>query len=196
MGMLGEHVWAHVDESFPQLENGRFLYALAHVVTDERQRTVARETLRSLAHHDRLSQFHFADESVPGRVALAKQIADLELLGSVVVSQTSARTKLEQCRSRLLVRAAVSLQHSETVSRLVIESRNQADKNDRKAMDVARAQRRLSGNLQVDFVRKSEDPLLWVADVIASAFTAAVKGADSEPWQVLNRSQLIEVRRF
>lgn len=90
----------------------------------------------------------------------------------------------------------MSLQQVESVSHLVIESRNQADKNDRKAVDVARARGRLTGRLHVDFARKSTDPMLWVADVVASAFTTAEKGGDPEPWQVLNESQVIEVRRL
>lgn len=196
MGVASERVWAHVDESYPRLPNGRFLYTLAHVVTDESQRAAVRDILRQLAVRERLAQLHFAEENRARRVALAKHIADLELTGSIVVTQTSARSKLEQCRSRLLVAAAASLQQVERVEQLVIESRNQADKNDRKTVDVAQARRQLTGQLHVDFARKSEDPLLWVADVIASAFTAAEKGGDPEPWRLLNETQIIDVRRL
>ena len=178
------------------MSDGRFLYALAHVVTDEDQRAEARQVLQRLAQRDRLPSLHFADENRSRRAWLAKQVADLELTGSIVVSQTSARSKLEECRSRLLVAGAVSLQQNEHVSQLVVESRNQADKNDRKAVDVARARRELTGQLHVDFARKSADPMLWVADVVASAFTTADKGGDSEPWDVLNDAHVIEVRRL
>ncbi|MCP2253157.1 hypothetical protein LY13_001905 [Prauserella aidingensis] len=196
MGSADRHVWAHVDESFPQLPNGRFVYALANVVTDADQRRAIRGELQSLADRDGVRAVHFADENQARRVALAKQVAGLELLGTIVVTQTSAAQKLEDCRSRLLTAAAATLQRTEYVSRLVVESRSQADKNDRKTIDVARSRRQLSGRLTIDFARKSTDPVLWVADVVVSAFTVAEKGGDPEPWEVLNDGQVIDVRRL
>lgn len=196
MDAADRQVWAHVDESFPQLPSGRFLYALANVVTDVEQRGVIRGELQALAYRDGLRAVHFADENRTRRVALAKQVAGLELLGTIVVTQIGAAQKLEDCRSRLLTAAAARLQRVEHVSRLVMESRSQADKNDRKTIDIARSRRHLSGRLTIDFARKSTDPVLWVADVIVSAFTVAEKGGDPEPWEVLNDGQVIDVQRL
>lgn len=195
--MTAGDVWAHVDESYPRTAPGRFLYALASVITTAQQRVVAAETLRGAAKRDGLSFLHFADEDAHGQVGMAKLVADLEITGSVVVAQASAQQKLEACRSRLLSHATLDLHRVEQVNHLVIESRHQADKNDRHTVQVLRAKHGLrSDEIYVDFRRKSTDPILWIADCIASAFTTAYRERDPEPWAILNETHVIDVHHL
>lgn len=186
-----------MDESYPEITSGRFLYALSHVVTTEQQRAAAAAALTEVVTQAGLPYLHFADEDPRGRVGMAKILAELDITGSIVVSQTSAKSKLELCRRRLLTHAAFQLHRTEHVTRLVIESRHQADKHDRKTVNMLRTRHQIRAEgLYVDFQRKSDDPVLWIADCLASAFTRAEQGADPEPWRILDRAHLIDVQRL
>ncbi len=85
------------------------------------------------------------------------------------------------------------LQWTEGVDQLVIESRGGSDKLDNRTCDYLRRARRITADMRIDFARKPEDELLWVADFIAGSYFDAWAGRDPEPWKVVSEAQQIDV---
>jgi hypothetical protein len=139
---------------------------------------------------------HYYEETPARRVAIAKAIAALPLTGAIVVTRMSASTAghlQERARVRLLSELLPRLEHTERVSRVVIESRAGADKYDRRTRDRLRRSKHLAGGLYVDHLTKRADRRLWLADFVAGAYIGAELYAEAEPWEVIGAAHMIEV---
>lgn len=186
---------AHVDETTPVLPDGTMLYGMAAVLTvvsDEP--AIATELGGLLLPHQVF--LHYYEETPTRRVAIAKAIAALPLTGAIVVTKMSASTAgqlQERARVRLLSELLPRLEHTERVSRVVIESRAGADKYDRRTRDRLRRSKHLSGGLHVDHLTKRADCRLWLADFVAGAYIGAELYAEAEAWEVIGAAHMIEV---
>jgi len=94
----------------------------------------------------------------------------MPVTGAIVVTRMTASTAghlQERARVRLLSELLPRLEHTERVSRVVIESRAGADKHDRRSRDRLRRSQHLTGGLHVDHLTKRADCRLWLADFVA-----------------------------
>jgi hypothetical protein len=186
---------AHVDETTPVLPDGTLLYGLAAVLTAVSDESAITAELGGLLLPHQ-AYLHYYDETPTRRVAIAKAIAALPLTGAIVVTKVTASAAgqlQERARVRLLSELLPRLEHTERVSRIVIESRAGADKYDRRTRDRLRRSQHLTGGLHVDHLTKRADCRLWLADFVVGAYIGAELYAEAEPWDVIGAAHMIEV---
>jgi hypothetical protein len=186
---------AHVDETTPVLPDGTLLYGIAAVLTAVSDQSAITAELRGLLLPHQ-SYLHYYEETPARRVAIAKAIAAMPMTGAIVVTKMAASAAgqlQERVRVRLLSDLLPRLEHTERVSRVVIESRSGADKHDRRTRDRLRRSQHLTGGLHVDHLTKRADCRLWLADFVAGAYIGAELHAEPEPWEVVGAAHMIEV---
>jgi hypothetical protein len=184
--------YAHIDESGGRLPDGRRLYGMAAVLTEQCQHDPIRQCLRELLLPTE-DHLHFYDESPKRRLAIAERLADLPFTGALLVTDDTTDTEQERTRRRLLGWLLPRLQHTESVDHAIVESRSGGDKHDRRTRDRLIKSRRLTAAMRVTHVPKHHDELLWVADFVASSYTTAVLHDQPEPWLALNAAHAIDV---
>lgn len=135
---------------------------------------------------------HYRIERADRRIAIAKQLAMSRLHGAIVLSTSCGHKTQERARSALLTRLLPTLEHAEHVNDVVLESRGGGDRHDRRTRDRLRRSHRITAALRIAHAPKNE-PLLWPADWVASAFVAAAHHGEVEPWDVLSRAVPIDV---
>lgn len=184
---------AHIDEGgIGGLAGGARLCGLVASLSSSADRGRNTAALRSLLLPGRPYLHHY-DETRERRAAIARVIAGIVLHGAVVVTKVATDQQQEQARRRLHTSLLPCLQWTEGADRAVIESRGGSDKLDRRTCDGLRRARLITVDMRVDFARKSEDELLWVADFVAGSYFDAWSGRDPEPWKIVSESQQIDV---
>ncbi|HRQ00599.1 MAG TPA: hypothetical protein PK781_09075 [Terrimesophilobacter sp.] len=166
---------------------------LAATVLDVEQADDARRVVRELR-LPRLRFLHWHEESRDRRLQIASAIAELDSLHTVVVGAPVDATKPEKARALCLVRLATELA-SIRVEHMLFEGRT-ALQNRRDVATIAelRSRRAIPHPLSVDFAGKGDDPMLWIADIVAGAVGASLTGIDPEPLDALGSS--VEVIRI
>jgi hypothetical protein len=86
------------------------------------------------------------------------------------------------------------LQHEESITCVIVESRGGSDSLDRRTVGRLRRSRHLTNALKVDHLPKAEDPLLWIPDFVAGCGIGAQHHGETEPWKVLTEAHMIDVR--
>jgi hypothetical protein len=185
-----ERIVAHVDEAGAKLPGDRRLYVLAAVLTSLCDHPSIKAQLTALRLGDRF--LHYYDELPERRLLIAKVISQLPLHGGIVLITSSGNTGQEHARCRLMTQLLPRLEHVEQASEVIIESRAGGDRHDRRTRDRLRRSRKISAGLRVDHAGKTE-PMLWLADFVASAYVGARYHGDMEPWDILNGSHTIDV---
>ena len=174
---LGELVHAFVDEST------RRRYILCSIAVNPRDLGASRRELRAMLLPGQ-RRLHFVHEASSRRKALLSQMSDMRVRGTIYVcsgDDTAARKEgLGQ-----LVRDLVSIGGR----RLVVESREGRDGQDRQTIRAALLATGAKDQLDYKHMRPSEEPLLWVADAIAWA-----AGAD-RAWRRRTEEIVDTVRR-
>jgi hypothetical protein len=158
-------VTAYVDESY---QDG--VYVLAAVL-DSDDGLAVRQALKD-ARLRRQMVVHFGKESAKRRVLLAEMVSGLGL--TAVVAVRTSRERPERARGRCLNGLVWAL--GDRASHLVIEARQQTLNNHDRSV-LAGASRRFV--ISASFVPKTEEPLLWAADVIAGAVFHDLARGDS-----------------
>jgi hypothetical protein len=149
---------AYLDESYEP--TGPYILAALVVAGTA---TAARQQLASLAHPAR-RRFHFSKETSDDRLRGALTVADLAVPLVVVIRTGEAKPE----RARGICLAALLWHLHGRVERLVLESRT-AGENTRDARTLSSHRPRCCDVMTYDFVPAVADPLLWGADIVASA---------------------------
>lgn len=162
---------AYVDESIRTTDG---VYVLAAVILEEPDCDDARARVTGLS--QRGLPFHWRLELAPRRQTAVELIADLASLHLVVIGAPVDPRRQERARRQCMESLLFHLQAA-GVAQVWLEARNAAaDRRDIEAVRAARARQIIQYGLLVDHARPSEEPLLWLADVVAGAMSAAEGG--------------------
>jgi len=167
---------AWIDESVIVDRDGiRGAYTLAAAVADPTTCADLRDRLRSLT-VGRIGRLHWAHESSKRRDAITALIASVDLAAIVVVGTPMRGPKQERARRCCLERLLYELAQF-GVDDVWMESRSAVpDRRDIRLVDSARNKGLVPAELQVQFGRPKEEPMLWISDAVAGAVTAARLG--------------------
>lgn len=183
---------AHIDEAGTDLPGSVRLCGLVASLSNSEDRDRNVLALRSMLLPGR-AYLHYYDETLERRLAIAHVMAGIEMHGAIVVTKLGMNRQQEPVRRRLHTSLLPHLQWTERVDELVIESRGGSDKHDNGTCNNLRRARRITADMRIDFARKPDDELLWVADFIAGSYFDAWSGRDPGPWKVVSGSQQIDV---
>ena len=181
---------AYVDESIRTTEG---FYILAAAVLDEPDRDKARDELSRLS--QRGMPFHWRLEHPRRRSEAISVVRELASLHVVVVGAPVNPRRQERARRQCIEALLYHLESAGT-AHVLLETRNAtADRRDIAAVDQFRARGVISHAIRVDHGRPSEEPLLWLADIVAGAVSAAEGGEPAyrtliEPWLTEHRIDL------
>lgn len=166
---------AFLDESLRF--HGPGLLLLAVVVVEDHDRE-CRQGIRRLRLPGQ-RRIHWHDESRARRDRIIDGIASLPWVAAVVASQPVPRRLQNPARAQCL-EALVAWLVDERIDRLVIESRGaHSDRQDRQTViGCRRAGHRLAS---YSFARAGDEPLLWIADVVAGVASAHLEST-SHRW--------------
>lgn len=165
--------WTAVADESIRIEHG--VYVFASCVIDDSAVSAATELMRTLEPRPG-QRFHWRDREPHERFAAAHAAAELEALHIVVVGAPIDRRRQERARRKCLETLLFHL-HQAGVSQLWLESRGQAaDRRDQAAVRAARARQILQYGLLVDHAQPLGRPLMWLADLVAGAISAAEGG--------------------
>ncbi|WP_395638780.1 DUF3800 domain-containing protein [Pseudolysinimonas sp.] len=151
---------AYVDESI----RGRD-YILCGVIVPEQEVTRTRQSIKSQL-RGRQTRLHMAKESAETKGRLIAHVADLSMISAVIVIRTSResdRVSRDGCLAALTDHLV-----SQGLRRMVIESCDQ-DKQDRQIIGDVLARTKNLDRVNVVHHRPSDEPLLWLADIVAWA---------------------------
>lgn len=175
---LGEPVHAFVDESI------RRRYILCSVTVSPRDLGASRRDLRTMLLPGQ-RRLHFVHEAPSRRKALLSRMSNMSVRGTIYVcsgDDTAARKE----GLRHLVHDLVLIGGR----RLVVESREGRDGQDRQTIREALLETGSIDQLDYKHMRPSEEPLLWIADAVAWA-----AGAD-RTWRRRTEGIVDAVRRI
>ena len=166
-------VTAYVDESLRLTGEG--LYVLAAVVVPDPRAPEVRAALRA-AVPPGLRRYHWRRESEASRAAIVEVVRSLRV-SAVVVTAPVGRTRQERARRRCLRRLVWELAQRD-VRRAVLESRDHADAADRALLAFALRAGWGPPDFEYRFGLPTDEPLLWLADIVAGAVGHAMVECD------------------
>jgi hypothetical protein len=158
--------------------NGTAAYILASAVLPAEECDDARSTVALLSKPRR--RFHWRDASDPDRRKAVELVASLPALHLVVVGVRLDPRRQERARRSCLRRLLFELD-SAGVEHLWLEARAPLlDMRDMQAVNVFTIQGIIQPHRPVVVhTRPTEEPLLWVPDIVAGAVNAAIGGDQS-----------------
>ncbi|MGQ0432437.1 MAG: hypothetical protein ACT452_08535 [Microthrixaceae bacterium] len=163
---------AFVDESIRTGSDGFYIVAAVIVVGDLEQ---GRDFARSLLLPGQV-RLHWNEEGDRRRQLIVGALAELGAPSRVYVGRLGPDVRQARVRALGFNRLLWDL-WSEGVDSLVIESRQEHnDRQDRRTILSAQRSRKASPTLTYSFARPSDEPLLWLPDVLAGAAAATVGG--------------------
>lgn len=161
-----------------QRRDGTGLYVLASAVFASADADRMRESLRTLT--DDKHRFHWRDEKPASRREAVSLVGQLDALHFTVVGTGLDNPRQERGRRQCLRRMLWELDQA-GVTRVWLDARRPSQNRlDIELVDVLRVQRVLSAGLRVEFAYPSEEPLAWLADIVAGAVSAALGDGDDE----------------
>jgi hypothetical protein len=168
---------AYVDESGRVCATGA-CYVLAAVLVPGQRAEPVRLALRALLRRDQ-RRIHWHAERASSRTALAAAVGALDLRAVAVVAPSVEGRKWERARRQCLVRLMWELeQRAERV--VVLESRaGRRDLEDARLLVAARRSGHAGRGVHYRFVRPTDEPLLWVADIVAGVVGVATLEGDT-----------------
>lgn len=167
--------YAFVDESYIVATRH---YLLAAVVVREDILDDVRASVRAVRRRRR-DAFHWHGEFDRSRTAMLELIAATSDLQIVVVSRPVPPRRQERARARCTESLLAQLQVLDPPVRdVVFASRTHVlDRRDGTRIEGLRASMRIGPGLRFSSATKAE-PLLWIADAVAGAESARVRGDD------------------
>lgn len=169
---MARQAWA--DESFHEDDHTGF-YVIAAAVIEAGLYESARMML------DRLrgglaTKFHWTEMDARHRRDAAQRLAAIDGMHIVVIGAPVPRRRQERARAKCLETLAFELQ-GYGVDTLYMEAR-EAELNARDIRTVAAARYRLPrhSRFRVEHLNGAAEPLLWAADIVAGACSAARRG--------------------
>ncbi|MFI5559065.1 hypothetical protein ACIA2T_07270 [Amycolatopsis japonica] len=167
---------AFADESFHEDPSGGF-YVLAAAVLPITRHAELREVMLDVRGGRRSSKLHWYPMDHQEKLDVVKRVADFDELHVVTVGTPVRPKRQERSRALCLQRLVVEL-HGAGVDTLVAEAR-QADLNKRDVDSVRHARLYLPRGtvFRVEHRFGKDEPLLWIADVVAGAVRARLTGS-------------------
>jgi hypothetical protein len=180
---------AFVDESSRLTDAGYcYVVAAAVVVQDEED---VRDAVRKLPLTP-ATILHWHSESNRRRREIVERVGELHIQAIGAGCHPVAAKRQERARARLLTTLVADLA-AEGVGHVVIEARQERlNRRDRSTLIAAKKAEIISG-LTYEHVDKRDEPLLWLADVLAGALSLHLAGDDSTFFVQLGTS-LLHVR--
>jgi hypothetical protein len=152
-------------------------YLLVGACINEADRARARLTVLDLAKSGQ--RFHWHQSSREAQTKAVATVAALPALPIVVVGIGMDPRKQERARRHCLGRLLPELEGA-GIGNVWLESRTQSlNARDRRTINALSAQRLITGSPHVEHGRPSEEPLLWVADIVAGAVNASLGGDEA-----------------
>jgi hypothetical protein len=146
-------------------------YVLAAAVIEQTDVEAARETVRGLALRNRLP-FHWRLEQPPRRSKAVDLVAELTALHLVVVGAPLNPAKQERARRLCLARLLHELEVA-GVEQVWLEARTPSlNARDIAAVRALRSRRVIHHEIRVDHRYPSDEPLLWIPDIVAGVVGA------------------------
>ena len=164
--------WA--DESGSNMRTDPGTYILGVVLADEASAPGIRNAMSALRLKGQ-HKLHWRDEDDKRRRVMAEAVAELPVMGLVVVRHRLPAERPERRRRKCLEQLVPDLTGC---SRLIAESRGPADDaRDRQMLDALRRRKTAPAGLHLDHVAGPADPGLWVADALCGMVVEARTGA-------------------
>jgi hypothetical protein len=180
---------AYVDESV-RVRAG--LYVLAAVIVADAQTDRHREALCALLQRGQ-RRLHWRDESSKRRVLLVAAVRQLPHTGTVMIAAGVTPRRQERARRKCIERLLAELA-DRGVASVVFERRHEElDARDRAMVAALRRQQSVPAWLRTSWVPATEEPLLWLPDIVAGAVSLAATG-DGTYWNEL--APTFRVERF
>lgn len=178
---------AYVDEAVPRT-GATYVLCCALVAEDQH------ESLRLALTQLKLSRerkIHWHDRLPRDQVRLARSVALLPVACLVVVRLGDATEPTERRRRKCLEYLLWSLNSRGDVGDIIVEARQgKQNEKDRKILDVMRANRTVGPGLRMNHVPGPQEPLLWLPDIFAGAYSSFLAG---EPLPSASFASKIEV---
>ncbi|WP_228771753.1 hypothetical protein [Actinokineospora iranica] len=154
-----------------ELAGGGF-YVLAAAVFAPVDQGAARAAMLGLRGTRDTRKLHWNEMDIRQRVSAAREVAALGGLHVVTVGAPVPNTRQERARAMCLERLVTEL-HGYGVVELFVESRTkELDERDVKTIIGARFHLPKGSRFHVDHARGADEPLFWVADIVAGAVRA------------------------
>ncbi|AOP51686.1 hypothetical protein SL103_34265 [Streptomyces lydicus] len=178
----GQSAWS--DESFQEKDSAGF-YVIAAAVVDSDALQDARELMQSLRGRRNTAKSHWTEMDARQKVRAAQCVAGIDGVHVVTIGSPVPPRKQERARSKCLSRLVAEL-YSLGVDRLFMEAREaQLNKRDIQTVQSARFVLPKGADFRIEHVHGGQEPLLWVADVVAGACRARQLGEDAY-WAALH----------
>jgi hypothetical protein len=179
-----------VDESM-RFTPDASLYLLAAVIADPEACDPARQALRPLkAKGER--KLHWHSEGDPRRRKITSAIAVCNIESVVIIGAPVDKKKQERARAQCLEHLLWELDVW-GISHVWVENRTQTlNQRDMKTVDRLRGRQIISNDLRLDMALPSEEPMLWLPDVIAGAVSCA-RGGETDEWLLTLEHQIYEI---
>lgn len=166
---------AYVDESESNRQLDPDTYILAAALVHDAQADRLRERLTALRPRGQ-SKLHWHAESPRSRATIAKTIADLAAMHLVVIRACGAGEPVERRRRKCLERLAYEL-GTRSVRHITVEAREpKQDARELQHFNDLRSAHRIDTEMRLYHAAGPVEPLLWLADAVAGAVTAARTG--------------------
>ena len=188
--VLGANLHAWVDESM-RFTPDNSLYLLAAAIADPTLCEPARAALRPLkAKGSRKLHWHSEDD--PRRRKISAAVAACGIDSVVIVGAPVDKRKQERARAQCLEHLLWELDGL-GVSHVWVENRTDSlNRRDRRTVDRLRGRKIISTAIWVDFAFPSEEPMLWLPDVVAGAVSCARVG-ETDEWMSMIEHQVYEI---
>ncbi|MCG2623027.1 hypothetical protein LVY72_14080 [Arthrobacter sp. I2-34] len=162
------------DESMRTSKVSEPMYLLGAALADEATAAEAREAMRMI--HRSGPKLHWRDLDHKAKLQSVETIASLSLDHLVVVATPLDPKRQERARAKCIERLCWEVEDLGG-SQVILEARTPSlNARDRNLIPKLRGKSALPVNLRVDWLRGSEDPMLWVADQVLGAYGDAETG--------------------
>lgn len=171
---------AYVDESL-RVRDG--LYILAAVIVADSDADHHRQALTELRYRGQ-TRLHWRNENSRRRGELVAAVSRLPHTGTIIIGTGMASRRQERARRKCIEQLLHELT-SRGIARVVFERRHpDLDARDRDLIGALRRQHVLSPGFQATWLAAPDEPLLWLADIVAGAASLAEIG-DRTYWEPL-----------
>lgn len=167
---------AFMDESESDRMADPNTYVLASVLLEPSAMETSRQALQQLLEPGQ-RKLHWRAESARRQARIIDVLASLDVLHVIVVRDGIDGEPSERRRRKCLERMAFELD-SRGVVRFVAESREaKQNARDMKVFNVLRSTQTISPGIRLYHEPGPAEPLLWIADAVAGAYTASRIGS-------------------
>jgi hypothetical protein len=183
---------AFADESYHEASSGGF-YVLAAAVFDPVSHDLARTAMCEIRGTRNTNKRHWYEMDAQQRSEAAKIVAGLNGIHVVTIGTPVPHKRQERARAKCLQRLVLEL-YDLGVTELLIESRNRRlDQRDVNTITGVRHSLSKGARFHLSHVSGSDEPLLWVADIVAGSVRANRQGQSSYWLDLKDRIREVEV---